>query len=98
MSTWPLGDKAWDKTDSTKENGEWSMVNGQWENGWYKIVATTKDKYGEEVRAEKYFQTTDNRPQTTGSSEPITVNVKKQTVEPGEKIEYNIATGLIISG
>jgi len=93
MSKWPLGDKALDKTDSTSEKGNWELGIRNWDAGWYKIVATTKDKYGEEVRAEKYFQTIDNRPQTTGSNEPLTVNVKKQTVEPGEKIEYNIATG-----
>jgi hypothetical protein len=23
--------------------------------GWYKIIATTKDKYGEDVKAEKYI-------------------------------------------
>ena len=92
-SKWPLGAKALDKTDTTKENGEWSIVNGQWSPGWYKIVATTKDKYGEEVRAEKYVQLMDDGRQTTDNKEAITVSVKKESVEPGEKIEYSIATG-----
>ncbi|MEY2917018.1 MAG: hypothetical protein RIS73_732, partial [Bacteroidota bacterium] len=42
MSKWPLGDKALDKTDSTKENEQWAIGNKQFEAGWYKIVATTK--------------------------------------------------------
>ncbi len=62
--------------------------------GWYKIVATTKDKYGEDVKAEKYIQLTANNYQpSTINYQPISVDVKKQTLEPGEKIEYNIATG-----
>ncbi|GAB2826927.1 alpha-2-macroglobulin family protein [Ferruginibacter profundus] len=91
-SKWPLGDKALDKTDTTKENGEWAMVNGQFDAGWYKVVATTKDKYGEAVKAEKYIQLI-NSSTNRQINEPIAVDVKKQSVEPGEKIEYNIATG-----
>jgi hypothetical protein len=93
VNKWPLGEKALDKTDSTKESGEWPVVSGQWSAGWYKIVATTKDKYGEEVKAEKYIQLMDDGPQTAGNSEAITVDVKKQTSEPGEKIVYEIKTG-----
>jgi len=98
-SNWPLGDKALDKTDTTKESGEWSIgksewsiVNGQLKAGWYKIVATTKDKYGVEVRAEKYIQLISSSTNKT-VNEAITVDVKKPTVQPGEKVEYTMATG-----
>jgi uncharacterized protein YfaS (alpha-2-macroglobulin family) len=93
-SSWPLGDKALDKTDTTREIGEWSMVNGQFSAGWYKIVATTKDKYGEEVKAEKYIQLTANNLQPSAINyQPITVDVKKAIVEPGQKVEYSITSG-----
>ncbi len=92
QSKWPLGDKAFDTSDSTKENGEWPMVNGTFEAGWYKIVASTKDKYGEVVKAEKYIQLinqlTDKR-----INEAVAVSVKKQSLEPGEKLEYQITSG-----
>ena len=99
IQNWPLGDKVLDKTDSTKENGQWVMGNpqnpagGQFTAGWYKIVATTKDKYGEDVRAEKYIQLTDGNVPSTVVKEAVSFDVKKQTVEPGEKIEYSISTG-----
>ena len=99
IQNWPLGDKVLDKTDSTKENGQWVMSNpqnpagGQFTAGWYKIVATTKDKYGEDVRAEKYIQLTDGNVPSTVVKEAVSFDVKKQTVEPGEKIEYSISTG-----
>lgn len=97
-SSWPLGDKAFDKTDTTKESGEWpivnsewSMVNGQSKAGWYKIVATTKDKYGEDVKAEKYIQLI-NESTNKAINEAIIVDVKKSMVAPGQKAEYSIAT------
>jgi uncharacterized protein YfaS (alpha-2-macroglobulin family) len=93
MSKWPLGEKALDKTDSTKEQGNWELGIRNWESGWYKIIATTKDKYGEEVKAEKYIQLTVGSGQLAVGKEPISIDVKKQSLEPGEKVEYNIATG-----
>jgi uncharacterized protein YfaS (alpha-2-macroglobulin family) len=94
VSKWLLGDKALDKTDSTKDNGQWAIDNKQLEAGWYKIVATTKDKYGEEVKAEKYIQLTANNYQpSTINYQPVIVDVKKQSLQPGEKVEYNISTG-----
>ncbi|MBK7308469.1 MAG: hypothetical protein IPI88_16665 [Chitinophagaceae bacterium] len=53
-------EKVLDKSDSTKESGQWAIGNGQWAAGWYKIIATTKDKYGETVKAEKYIQLTNS--------------------------------------
>jgi hypothetical protein len=92
-SSWDLGDKAVDKTDSTKESSQFAVGSWQLAGGWYKIVATSKDKYGEDVKAEKYVELTADNGQQTTVNNAITVNTKKSTVEPGEKIEYTIATG-----
>jgi len=86
MNKWPLTDKVFDKTDSTNENGEWRVGNGKFAAGLYKVIATTKDKYGEEVKAEKFIEV------PSVIDNPININVVKRSVEPGEKIEYNIAT------
>lgn len=93
MSSWPLGDRAMEQKDSTKETGEWSVVNSEWKAGWYKIVATAKDKYGEDVKAEKYIQLTDDRQQTTVDAEPVSINVIKGDAAPGEQIKYSVTTG-----
>jgi hypothetical protein len=92
MQNWPLAEKFLDKTDSTNEKGNWELGIGSWAAGWYKIVATAKDKYGEEVRAEKFIQLTSNSA-TEKITEPLTVNVTKGEAEPGEKISYNIRSG-----
>ncbi len=89
---WPLGEKVLDKTDSTKENTSFLVSGFSFGAGWYKITATTKDKYGELVRAEKYIklinELTDKR-----INEAVIVSVKTASAQPGEQIKYNIATG-----
>ncbi|MBL0355555.1 MAG: hypothetical protein IPP72_01090 [Chitinophagaceae bacterium] len=83
-----LGDKVFDKTDSTNKP---VIVSGfLFRAGWYKVTAVGKDKYGEDVKAEKYLQLTANE---TMNTVPVTVNVTKAKAEPGEKISYNIQTG-----
>lgn len=87
---WPLGEKVVDITDTTAENSKFNIKNFKPAAGWYKIVAITKDKYGEEVRAEKYIQLTNENDKI---KEAIAVEVKKGTAEPGEAINYTIKTG-----
>jgi hypothetical protein len=89
---WPLGEKVLDKADSTIENKQWTIGNKQMEKGWYKIIATTKDKYGELVRAEKYIQLTVNNTNEK-IYDAVKLEVAKGSAEPGEQIKYNIATG-----
>jgi uncharacterized protein YfaS (alpha-2-macroglobulin family) len=92
ITSWELKEKVVDKTDSTKENSLFDISPAPLDAGWYKIIATTKDKYGEEVKAEKYIQLI-NQLTNQPINAAIAVEVKKQSLEPGEKVEYNIATG-----
>jgi len=92
VGKWPLGEKIFDKTDSTKESGQWAVGSLQSASGWYKIIATTKDKYGELVKAEKYMQLF-NAAATEIIYDAVKVDITKGSAEPGELIKYNIATG-----
>ena len=94
MSKWELGEKAIDKTDTTAKDFTFKMGDVKLNTGgWFKIIATTKDKYGEEVKAEKFIQIEAGNGQLAIGKEPISIDVKKPQAEPGEKIEYNITTG-----
>ena len=90
FAAWPVGEKLLGKTDTTSENQQFPLGNNKLKAGWYKIVATTKDKYGELVNAEKYIQLTD---ESGVIKEPVRVEVKKTMAEPGEKMNYSIRTG-----
>jgi uncharacterized protein YfaS (alpha-2-macroglobulin family) len=100
MGKWELGEKAIDKSDTTRKDFRFKMGDIRLNSGWYKIVATAKDKYGEEIRCEKFAQVFATPFSTAGgegtglrSKEPIAINVAKKQAEPGEKIQYNITTG-----
>jgi hypothetical protein len=90
--TWPFGELVWNRSDSTEENSQFSTFNSQLSTGWYKIIATTKDKYGELVKAEKFIQVLNSSP-LAKIYEPVKVDVTKGTAEPGEQINYEIKTG-----
>ncbi|MBL7701366.1 MAG: alpha-2-macroglobulin [Ferruginibacter sp.] len=90
QNKWPLGEKVLDKTDSTKENTSFLVSGFPFVAGWYKVVAVTKDKYGELVKAEKYIQLTGNNERIYDA---VKLEVTKGNAEPGETINYNIKTG-----
>ena len=90
VKKYEVGDKVFEKTDST--NSRWVIVNGQFSAGWYKIVATAKDKYGEVVRTEKYVQLYSNK-SVVPSFTPLEIIADKNSEEPGQKINYSIKTG-----
>ncbi len=79
--------KVLEKTDST--NAPFSL-NTPMASGWYKITATAKDKYGEEVKALKYVQLTAPADKV---QQPVELTITKQVLEPGEKGQYFLNTG-----
>jgi len=48
-------------TDSSSINGNFALPKKTLPAGWYKIIVTTTDKYGEAVKAEKYIRLTDKK-------------------------------------
>ena len=93
MSKWALGEKVIDVTDTTARDSRFKTQDIRLKTGWYKVIATGKDKYGEEIKAEKFILITGSDPQTIETKAPILVDVLKQIAQPGEKITYDITTG-----
>ncbi|MGG9971330.1 alpha-2-macroglobulin family protein [Ferruginibacter sp. SUN002] len=89
QNTWPVTDRVLDISDSTSDDSKFNLRNSKLAAGWYKIIVTTKDKYGEDVRAEKYILLFDNK---DAVNEAIAVKVIKGKAEPGEQISYTIST------
>ncbi|MCW3093122.1 MAG: alpha-2-macroglobulin [Ferruginibacter sp.] len=90
-SKWLTGEKVLDTTDSTNINGNWPLGKNTLSAGWYKITATTRDKYGEEVISTKFILLQDERAAT--SETPLDIIAQQNEVEPGQKIKYLIKTG-----
>ncbi|MFN0083362.1 MAG: alpha-2-macroglobulin family protein, partial [Ferruginibacter sp.] len=102
MGKWELGEKVIDVSDTTSANSLFNIHHSSLPQGWYKIVVTAKDKYGEDLKAEKFLYI--SAPVSTSSlssgegtrvrsTEPIAVTNQENTTQPGKKITYQITTG-----
>lgn len=90
-SKWPEGKKVVDRYDTTAANGNWKINEKNIPAGYYKIVATTTDKYGESVKAEKIIYLFSKKQPAAG--EPVLVTVDEKQAQPGQQVPYHIYTG-----
>ena len=91
MTKWTVGQKVLEVKDTTSASGAFPLKNTPLATGWYKMVVTTTDKYGEAVKAEKFVRfgnKNDNK-----VDEPVLFTADKKTAEPGDKISYTLQTG-----
>lgn len=89
---WQRGASVLNITDTTSADGKFAAGKLKLPAGWYVIVVTTKDKYGEEVKAEKYMlltAATDLRPDAY-----VEIETNRQSYEPGQSIQYAIKSNL----
>jgi uncharacterized protein YfaS (alpha-2-macroglobulin family) len=81
--SWEKGKMVYEKKDSVKVSGEWSVVSGQWSPGWYLIEAVTTDKDGKEVKNQTYVQLTDEKTNRLSSPQYVWQLPSTVTAEPG---------------
>lgn len=91
VSKWTVGPKIMEATDSSSINGNFALPKKTLPAGWYKIIVTTTDKYGEAVKAEKYIRLTDKKENKI--NEPIIFSADNHKAEPGQKLSYSLQTG-----
>lgn len=91
VAKWTVGQKVLDIKDTTAASGSFNIKNTPLATGWYKIIVTTTDKYGEEVKAEKFIRFSNRNDNKI--DEPVLFSVDKRSAEPGEKLSYTFQTG-----
>ena len=82
--SWAKGELAYSKTDSVFQLSIFSFQPSTFQQGWYVVEATAKDKYGQEVKDVKYFQVYDSKSNTLSTPEYVWNYLQKNKVEPGE--------------
>lgn len=93
IKNWNVTDKVVDKNFITKENTSFTIDHSPFTSGWYEVIVTTKDKYGETVSAKKYVELYNSNSAAYTSTKAGSVSdVVKGVVEPGEKASYQIST------
>ncbi|MBK5269975.1 MAG: alpha-2-macroglobulin, partial [Bacteroidia bacterium] len=89
--SWEKGEKVFEKTDSAKVSGQWSVVNGKFATGFYEIEISTKDKDGEEVKDIKYIELYDEKSNQLNTPQYLWTKGAKP-IEPGEKTAVKLGT------
>jgi uncharacterized protein YfaS (alpha-2-macroglobulin family) len=90
--TWQKGEVVFELNDSTTINSKIKILNSKFSQGWYVAEATSKDKYGQDVKDVKYFQLYDMNVSSLPAPAYTWNTIIKNVVEPGEKAQFITGT------
>jgi hypothetical protein len=90
--SWAKENKAFERSDSVKSDGQWAIVNGRFVPGWYMVEITTKDKNDEDVRDVKYIELIDEKSNQLAYPKYLWTQSKAGANEPGEKDIVKLGT------
>jgi hypothetical protein len=90
--SWGKGEKAFEKSDSARINGQWPIANKQFSPGFYIIELSTKDKNGEEVKDVKYIELYDSKSNQLARPEYLWTGIIDNIAEPGETVNIEWGT------
>lgn len=98
VHTWPTAATVWQYTDTTAEQKEMKLPR-VFEEGWYTITATAKDKYGETVKDVKYVQLYNEKNKALPAPAYSWAPQKEIVAAPGQQASISIgssATNLFV--
>ena len=79
-------------TDSSNDYTKFNIQNSKLTEGWYVIEATTKDKFGAEVKDIKYVQVYNEKSTAFPSPTYTWSSQKNHSIEPGEQSTISIGS------
>src|SRR6185312_4819510 len=82
--SWAKGEMVYSKTDTVSQLSTFNFQPSTFQQGWYVIEATSKDKYGQEVKDVKYFQVFDSKSNTLPGYQYVWNYHEKNNVQPEE--------------
>jgi hypothetical protein len=88
---WSINKREWATTDTTQRNGNFNVQYKTIQPGYYKLIASTTDQFGELVKTEKIIRIYD--PKKPSILDPFVLDVKNPTATPGESLAYDFHTG-----
>jgi uncharacterized protein YfaS (alpha-2-macroglobulin family) len=80
----------WQKTDSSQADGTFSFSSQVLPAGWYVLIASTVDRYGQPVTSKHYFEA--GNTQETTIERPVVSYVTNQRAQPGETAQWTVKT------
>ncbi len=92
ITTWAKGDAVFSGTVNTEKAKKMYMAKASWSPGSYIIEATTKDKYGVEVKDVRYFTLYDIKDKEPAQKEAWSFQAIKTDCQPGDKAVFLIGS------
>ncbi len=94
MTTWAKGDAVYAGTINTEKAKKMYMNKNSWKPGSYIIEATTKDKYGVEVKDVRYFTMYDIKDKEPAQKEAWSFQAIKSYCQPGDKAVFLVGSSV----
>lgn len=94
MMKWEKGNPVFSGSLNTAKEKQIRFKKASWETGAYVLEATTKDKYGQEVKDLRYFTLYDIRDKQPASVKAWAFQPVKANCQPGENAVFLIGTSL----
>ncbi|MGB0886536.1 MAG: alpha-2-macroglobulin family protein [Vicingaceae bacterium] len=90
---WEKKSKVYDQEFNTNNQQSLRLFHlPEWNNGWYVMEATCKDKFGQDVKEVKYFSVYSENERKTATNDLGWFTALKAKGEPGEKAMFLIAS------
>lgn len=92
MTTWPKGETVSSGTINTGKSKSFKFKKNSWTPGAYVLEASTKDKYGQEVKDLRYFTLYDIKDKTPATKENWSFQAINTSCQPGDKAVFLVGT------
>jgi len=89
---WPKTEKIYEATDSTRAGEKIGIRNTNFLEGWYIVEATTRDRYGEEIKDVQYIALHDEKSKKPFSQRYAWSTQKNGVIQPGETSTITIGS------
>ncbi|HET6991722.1 MAG TPA: alpha-2-macroglobulin family protein, partial [Bacteroidia bacterium] len=94
ITTWAKGETVFSGTVNTEKEKYLKLKKASWSQGSYIIEATTKDKFGVEVKDVRYFTLYDIKEKESASKDAWSFQAIKTECQPGDKAVFLVGTSV----
>ena len=92
ITTWAKAESVYNGTVNTGKQKTFKLKKSAWAPGNYVLEATTKDKYGNEVKDVRYFTLYDIKDKTPATPSAWSFQAINTNCQPGEKAVFLVGT------
>ncbi|RDK84257.1 alpha-2-macroglobulin family protein [Marinirhabdus gelatinilytica] len=98
IQNWERGEEVFSTTIDSENVDELELGNlKRWASGAYVVVATTQEKFGQEVKAKSYTKVFSNKDKTPANNALFDISLDKETYAPGDTALVTVKSNAAIT-